>query len=273
MDRQGRLTIPQELKDYAGIEKDLITVGSNKTIEIWSREQWSDGVDPETEEVMNASEVAEAWNSMDFKHVPVLYEECMANLCIKPDGVYVDGTLGGGGHALGIGKRLAPSGTLIGIDRDADAISAASERLKGLECRTLFVHDRYSNIKSILSDLGTDGIDGALLDIGVSSFQLDNSDRGFSYMHDAPLDMRMDRSDEFSAYELVNGYSREQLTEVIRKYGEEKWASRISDFIVRERAKGEIKTTGELVDIIKAAIPASARRSGRHPGKENVPRP
>ncbi len=204
---------------------------------------------------------------MDFKHVPVLYEECMANLCIKPDGVYVDGTLGGGGHALGIGKRLAPSGTLIGIDRDADAISAASERLKGLECRTLFVHDRYSNIKSILSDLGTDGTDGALLDIGVSSFQLDNSDRGFSYMHDAPLDMRMDRSDEFSAYELVNGYGREQLTEVIRKYGEEKWASRISDFIVRERAKGEIKTTGELVDIIKAAIPASARRSGPHPAK------
>lgn len=208
-----------------------------------------------------------AWSSMDFKHVPVLYEECLRNLAIDPDGIYVDGTLGGGGHALGIGSGLSPSGLLIGIDRDKDAIEAASARLKNLKCRTLFIQDRYSNIKDILSSENIKGINGALLDIGVSSFQLDNSERGFSYMNDAPLDMRMNREDSFSAFHVINKYSRQQLTDVIRKYGEEKWASRISDFIIKEREKGEIKTTGELVEIIKAAIPASARRNGPHPAK------
>ena len=206
---------------------------------------------------------------MDFKHVPVLYEECMENLKIKSDGTYVDGTLGGGGHALGIAGRLGSDGRLVGIDRDTDAIEAAGKRIASadLTCDVTLVHGNYSDIKDILAGLGIEGIDGALLDIGVSSFQLDNGLRGFSYMHDAPLDMRMDRDDSFSAYDVVNGYDKKRLTEIIRKYGEEKWASRISDFIVKKRQSGAIETTGQLVDIIKAAIPASARRDGPHPAK------
>lgn len=204
---------------------------------------------------------------MDFNHVPVLYEECISNLKIKPNGVYVDGTLGGGGHALGIGSHLDNDGMLIGIDRDKDAIDAATKRLESLTCRKVFVQNNYANIKDVLSSLDVAGIDGALLDIGVSSFQLDNRERGFSYMQDAPLDMRMNRDDDFTAYDIVNGYDKKQLTNIIRKYGEEKWASRISDFIVKERKKEAIKTTGQLVDIIKAAIPASARRDGPHPAK------
>lgn len=208
-----------------------------------------------------------AWNNMDFKHVPVLYEECISNLNIKPDGVYVDGTLGGGGHSFGIGSHLSEAGLLIGIDRDTDALEAAGKRLEPLKCRKELVHSTYADVRDVLDELGIDGIDGALLDIGVSSFQLDNADRGFSYMQDAPLDMRMNADDEFSAYDVVNGYDKNQLTEIIRKYGEEKWASRISDFIVKERKKGNIETTGQLVDLIKAAIPASARRDGPHPAK------
>ena len=157
---------------------------------------------------------------MDFKHVPVLYQECMDSLNIRPDGIYVDGTLGGGGHASGIGSRLNEKGTLIGIDRDTDALDAAGRRLEGLRCRTELVHNTYANIKEVLSELNISGINGALLDIGVSSFQLDNKDRGFSYMHDAPLDMRMNREDRFSAYDVVNRYDKKQLQEVIKKYGE-----------------------------------------------------
>ncbi len=204
---------------------------------------------------------------MDFKHVPVLYSECLSKLNIKENGVYVDGTLGGGGHASGIAARLGEDGMLIGIDRDKDAIDAAEKRLAGVRCRLRLIQDNYSNIKEILKGLEITGINGALLDIGVSSFQLDNAERGFSYMHDAPLDMRMDRDESFSAYDVVNGYDRNHLTEIIKKYGEEKWASRISDFIVRNRRDHVIETTGQLVDIIKAAIPASARRDGPHPAK------
>lgn len=204
---------------------------------------------------------------MDFNHVPVLYEECISNLNIKPDGIYADGTLGGGGHALGIGGCLGKDGMLIGIDRDMDAIDAATKRLQRLTCRKALIHDTYSNIKDILHVLGIPGIDGALLDLGVSSFQLDNGKRGFSYMQDAPLDMRMNQEDAFTAYDIVNGYDKKQLTDVIRKYGEEKWASRISSFIVKARESEPIGTTGQLVDIIKAAIPASARRDGPHPAK------
>ena len=204
---------------------------------------------------------------MDFNHIPVLYEECISNLKIKSSGIYVDGTLGGGGHAMGIAQTLDRDGLLIGIDRDTDAIEAAGKRLESARCRVELVHNTYANIKEILASLGVEGIDGALLDIGVSSFQLDNKDRGFSYMQDAPLDMRMNRDDDFSAYDVVNSYDKEQLTTIIRKYGEEKWASRISDFIVKKRKNGSIETTGQLVDIIKAAIPASARRDGPHPAK------
>jgi len=204
---------------------------------------------------------------MEFRHTSVLFSESIENLNIKPDGIYVDGTLGGGGHAAGICGKLGPEGTLIGIDRDADALDAAKTNLAGYGCRKIFIRDNYSNIKEILEQQNIDKIDGALLDLGVSSFQLDNEERGFSYMKPAPLDMRMNADDHLTAEEVVNTYGQKELTEVIRKYGEEKWASRISDFIVKARAKSPIRTTEELVEIIKAAIPASARREGPHPAK------
>ena len=204
---------------------------------------------------------------MEFKHTSVLLDECIENLDIRPGGIYVDGTIGGGGHAEKICQHLGPEGTLIGIDRDTDALTAAKTRLEGIDCKKIFVQSNYSEIKNVLEDLEIDGIDGALLDLGVSSFQLDNIDRGFSYMHDSPLDMRMNRDDRFTAYDVVNTYSERDLTEVIKKYGEERWASRISHFIVKARKEEPIGSTGRLVEIIKAAIPASARRSGPHPAK------
>ena len=204
---------------------------------------------------------------MDFKHGPVLFHECLDNLDIKANGIYVDGTLGGGGHSLGIGERLSREGTLIGIDRDEEALEAAGRRLAGLACDVHLVHSNYADIKKVIADLGVDGIDGALLDIGVSSYQLDNSERGFSYMQDAPLDMRMNREESFTAGDVVNTYTEKHLTQIIKDYGEERWASRIAKFIVKAREEGTIETTGQLVEIIKAAIPASARREGPHPAK------
>ena len=204
---------------------------------------------------------------MEFRHVPVLLDECLEGLSIKPDGIYVDGTLGGGGHASAVCERLSGSGTLIGIDRDRDAIDAAGKRLENYPCRKIFVNRNYSDIKEILKDNGIDSIDGALLDLGVSSFQLDNAERGFSYMNDAPLDMRMNRDDSLTAKDVVNGYSRADLTRIISAYGEERWASRIASFIEEARKEKPIETTGELTEIIKAAIPASARRTGPHPAK------
>ena len=204
---------------------------------------------------------------MVFSHVPVLYEEAMEYLNIRPDGIYADGTLGGAGHSQGICGRLDERGTLIGIDRDSEAISAAKERLRGFPCRCLFVHSNYSDIKKILRECGVGRIDGALLDLGVSSHQLDTKERGFSYMQSAPLDMRMDQESSFSAYDVVNHYEKKDLQRIIRSYGEEKWASRISDFIVRARQEAPIETTDRLVEVIKAAVPASARREGPHPAK------
>ncbi len=204
---------------------------------------------------------------MEFKHVSVLYQECIDGLKIKPEGIYVDGTLGGGGHSFGICSLLEPKGTLIGIDKDRDALNAAQTRLQEFNCNKQFVQDNYSNIEQILDNLGVSGVDGALLDLGVSSFQLDNHERGFSYMQTAPLDMRMNAEDSLTAEEVVNTYSEASLTEIIKKYGEERWASRISEFIVKARKNNPIKTTTDLVDIIKAAIPAAARRDGPHPAK------
>ena len=204
---------------------------------------------------------------MEFKHTSVLFEECMEGLAIRPDGIYVDGTLGGGGHSEGICSRLGEKGLLIGIDRDRDALNAAEKRLRSYTCRKVFVQSNYSDIKTVLSELEIDCIDGALLDLGVSSFQLDNPERGFSYMQEAPLDMRMSQDDDFTAYDVVNTYGADELKNIIFKYGEERWASRIADFIVKARKDKPIETTSQLVDIIKAAIPASARRDGPHPAK------
>lgn len=204
---------------------------------------------------------------MEFRHEPVLYGRCLEGLEIKPNGIYVDGTLGGGGHSFGICERLGEEGALIGIDRDRDALDAAGKRLEGFKCGKHFVQSNYSEIKDVLGRLGIVKIDGALLDLGVSSFQLDNPERGFSYMNQAPLDMRMSRDDKLTAYDVVNGYDKKELAEIISRYGEERWASRIADFIAKRRKDKPIETTLELVDVIKAAIPASARRTGPHPAK------
>ncbi|HHW57704.1 MAG TPA: 16S rRNA (cytosine(1402)-N(4))-methyltransferase RsmH [Clostridia bacterium] len=202
---------------------------------------------------------------MEYIHKSVLLKETIEYLNIKPEGIYVDGTLGGGGHSEEIVKRLT-AGKLIAIDRDREAIAAAKERLKNYK-NIEYINDNFKNIKEILKKLRIYKVDGILLDLGVSSYQLEEVDRGFSYIKDAPLDMRMDKSSPFSAYDVVNKYSDKELERVIKEYGEEKWASRIAKFIVKERKKGEIKTTFQLVDIIKSAIPVSARREGPHPAK------
>ena len=203
---------------------------------------------------------------MEFKHVSVLLNECLDALNIKDDGIYVDCTLGGAGHSSHILQRLSKDGLLVGIDQDTDALKAAGERLKEYENKKL-VHNNYHNIDSILEELEIPKVDGILMDLGVSSYQLDEGERGFSYMKDAPLDMRMNRDREFSAYDVVNSYSMEDLWRIIRDYGEEKFAKRVAEFIVNKREEKPIETTLELVDIIKAAIPAKARREGPHPAK------
>jgi len=203
---------------------------------------------------------------MEFLHKPVLFDECMEMLDIKPDGIYVDGTMGGGGHSEGILNRL-DSGLLIGIDRDTEALNASQKRLDKFGNHVVFVNNNYINIKEVLKSLDKEKVDGILLDLGVSSYQLDNPDRGFSYNYDAPLDMRMNTNDEITAKDVVNKCTKEELIKILRDYGEEKWANRIADFIVKRRESGEIQTTFELVDIIKAAIPAKAREGGGHPAK------
>lgn len=203
---------------------------------------------------------------MDFKHVSVLLNECIDALNIKEDGIYVDCTLGGAGHSSEIVKRLSPKGKLIGIDQDKNALEASKKRLAEYD-NVIYVHNNFYNIKEVLDELNIEGVDGILMDLGVSSHQLDEGERGFSYMKDAPLDMRMNRDSNFSAYNVINNYSEEELTRVIRDFGEEKFARRIAKFIVDRRGKKPIETTYELVDIIKAAIPAKARREGPHPAK------
>lgn len=203
---------------------------------------------------------------MKFNHISVLLNECLEGLNIKENGIYVDGTLGGAGHSSEILKRLSNEGRLIGIDQDTDALKAAKERLKNYSNVT-FVHSNFSSIENVLNNLNIDGVDGILMDLGVSSYQLDEGERGFSYMKDAPLDMRMNRDNDFSAYNVINEYSEEDLYRIIRDYGEEKFARRIASFIVENRQEKNIETTLELVEIIKSAIPAKARREGPHPAK------
>ncbi len=205
---------------------------------------------------------------MEFSHVSVLLEETIDSLNIKPDGIYVDGTLGGGGHSLEICKRLGEGGRLIGIDQDMDAIKAASKRLEEYKDKIDIVHSNYQDIESCLGELSIHGVDGIVLDLGVSSYQLDNVDRGFTYREDTPLDMRMDQSQIRTARDIVNDYSEMELFKVIRDYGEDSFAKNIAKHIVKARENGPIETTGQLNEIIKAAIPAKVRQGTGHPSKK-----
>lgn len=206
-------------------------------------------------------------NSINFSHKSVLLDECIEGLNIDPAGIYVDGTAGGGGHSLEIVKRLTEGGRLIAIDRDDAALIAASKRLADYSDRVTFVKSNFSDVADVCANLGIDSINGILMDLGVSSYQLDTPERGFSHNYDAPLDMRMDQNSPLDAYAVVNGYSKEQLKKIIYDYGEDKFAPRIANAIVNAREIKPIETTGELVSIIKSAIPAAARDGGHHPAK------
>lgn len=202
-----------------------------------------------------------------FSHVSVLLRECIEALQIKPNGIYVDCTTGGGGHSLEIAKRLTDGGRLIAIDRDEDALRAAGKRLADFADRVTFVHSNYAMLQSVLADLGIPGVDGVLADLGVSSYQLDTAERGFSYMQDAPLDMRMDREQPLRAYDVVNTYSEEELRRILYDFGEEKFARNIAANIVKKRSERPIKTTLELAELVKASMPKTAREGGHHPAK------
>lgn len=204
---------------------------------------------------------------MTFEHKSVLLHETVDSLNIRPDGIYVDGTLGGGGHASLVCSRLGENGRLIGIDQDADAIAAATERLKPYGGRVTIVRNNYENIDTVLAELGIPGVDGIYLDLGVSSYQLDTAERGFTYREDAPLDMRMDQRNAETAADIVNGYSEMELYRIIRDYGEDRFAKNIAKHIVGARQEKPLETTGELIEVIKAAIPAKVRATGGHPAK------
>ena len=203
---------------------------------------------------------------MEFIHKSVLLDECIDSLNIKPEGIYVDGTLGGAGHSLEIVKRL-DGGKLVAFDQDMDAIENARIKLAEYMDRVILIHSNFENLGEKLDENGITGIDGLLLDLGVSSYQLDTPERGFSYMHDAPLDMRMDKSLTESAWDIINRYSEAELSDIIRNYGEENWHARIAAFIVERRREKPIETTFELVDIIKASVPRKARDENLHPAK------
>ena len=204
---------------------------------------------------------------MEFKHTPVLLDECLSGLNIKPDGIYMDGTLGGGGHSLEIVKRLNEGGRLIAFDRDEEAILAAGERLRAYREKITYIKDDFKNAPQVLGELGIKGLDGVLLDLGVSSYQLDNAERGFSYIKDAPLDMRMDRSQYLTAFNVVNEYSVAQLTQILSDYGEEKLAKRIAERIAQKREKQTISTTTQLAKIVEESYPAATRWKFGHPAK------
>lgn len=204
----------------------------------------------------------------EFHHVSVLLEECIEGLNIRPDGIYVDGTLGGGGHSSHIAAKLT-TGRLIGIDRDLVALEATGKRLEPYKDRVTLVHSDFSDLKKVLEDLGIDKVDGILLDLGVSSPQLDDGERGFSYMVDAPLDMRMNREDSRDAYQIVNTWDYEELKQILYEYGEERYAPQIASAICRRREEKPVETTLELVEIIRSAMPASALREKQHPAKRS----
>ncbi len=205
---------------------------------------------------------------MCFEHVSVLLEETIEHLNVRPDGIYVDGTLGGGGHAYAVCRKLTGAGRLIGIDQDADAIAAAGARLEPFQDKITIIRNNYCNMKQELENIGIHGVDGIILDLGVSSYQLDHKERGFTYREDVPLDMRMDQRQRKTARDIVNGYSEMELFRIIRDYGEDKFAKNIAKHIVMARAQKEIETTGELNEIIKAAIPMKVRKQTGHPSKK-----
>ena len=204
---------------------------------------------------------------MEFTHISVLLKECIDWLVTDPDGIYVDCTLGGAGHSSAIVERLSDKGRLIGIDQDYEALAAATERLKDAQCRVDIVKSNFKELKEVLRKLDIEKVTGILFDLGVSSYQLDTPERGFSYMHEGPLDMRMNQEGELTADTIVNTYSETELAGLIWRYGEERWAKRIAQFIVAERQKNPLHTTGELVEVIKKAIPKGARKDGPHPAK------
>ena len=205
---------------------------------------------------------------MEFHHISVMPEETVSGLVTSREGIYVDCTLGGAGHSRLIADMLTAEGRLMGIDQDTAAIETARERLADCRCRVDIVKSNFSRLENVLAELGVDKVDGVLFDLGVSSHQLDTADRGFSYMQDAPLDMRMNQQAEFSAYDVVNGYDADELNRIFKEYGEERWSKRIAEFIVAARRKKPVETTGELVDIIKRAVPAAVRNAkGGHPAK------
>lgn len=204
---------------------------------------------------------------MEFKHISVLLGETIENLCIRPDGIYVDGTLGGAGHAREVCRRLNENGRFIGIDQDEEAIAVSKKRLAEFGEKVTLVKDNYVHMKEVLVRQGIKKVDGIVLDLGVSSYQLDNAGRGFSYMEDAPLDMRMDRDQPITARDIINRYPEAELFRIIRDYGEERYARNIARNIVKEREKKEIETTGQLVDIIRGSMPAKARNGKGHPAK------
>lgn len=205
--------------------------------------------------------------TMEFSHTSVLLKETIENLKIKPDGIYVDGTLGGAGHSSHICERLSATGRLIGIDQDEAAIAAAGKRLEPFQNQVTIIRSNYCNMVPRLAEIGVTGVDGILLDLGVSSYQLDNAERGFTYREDVPLDMRMDQRNEQTAKDIVNTYSEMELYRIIRDYGEDRFAKNIAKHIVQARQKKEIETTGELTEIIRASIPAKVRATGGHPAK------
>lgn len=204
---------------------------------------------------------------MDFHHIPVMLNEVITYLDLRQGGTYIDCTLGGGGHTSEIIKKIQPGGRVIGIDQDPNALQAAQNRLAMYKDRITFVHSNFYRLKDIVQENEVGEADGVLFDLGVSSHQLDEGDRGFSYMHDAPLDMRMNPQDKVTAENLVNELEEQELARIIKEYGEERWAKRIARFIVENRQSKRIGTTGELVGIIKKAVPAGARREGPHPAK------
>ncbi len=203
---------------------------------------------------------------IEFNHVSVLLNECIENLNIKPDGIYVDGTMGGAGHSLEIVKKLSPKGMLIGIDRDEEALAVAKERLKDFS-NVKYIHDNHDNIDEIIKNLNLKGVDGILLDLGVSSYQIDEKARGFTYMNDGPLDMRMDKTQELTAEYIVNNYKEQELARIIFEYGEEKFSRKIAKNICEYRSNKKIETTAELVKIIEKSIPGKFREKNSHPAK------